>query len=330
MSEAAPPEQTPPSVPHVQDLGGLYLLDTEHRGYPGTIGVYLLPGPGGTFALIESGPASTLETVLAAIQEAGFAPERLTSVLVTHIHLDHAGAAGALAQRFGAEVYVHENGAGHLIDPSRLLASAARIYGDEMRTLWGETVALPQHLLRPVRDGETLAILGQRLEVLYTPGHASHHVAYLLNKTRLFTGDAAGIRLPGASTVRPALPPPEIDLELWARSVQAMRQVGPEELLLTHFGPVGDPEAHFNALLRQHQLWSESILGGMNAGEDDATLAARIAKLSRDALLAEGASEATITRHSVTSNDAMTVTGLKRYWQKMHPERLVSGAGSSA
>lgn len=310
----------------MQDLGGLFLLDTQHMGYPGTIGVYLLPGPGGSFALVESGPASTVETLIAAIREAGFTPERLTSVLVTHIHLDHAGAAGILAQRYSAEVYVHENGAGHLIDPSRLLSSAARIYGEGMQTLWGETVPLPQNLLRPVRDGETLAVLGHRLEVLYTPGHASHHVAYLLGKTRLFTGDAAGIRLPGATTVRPALPPPEINLELWARSVQAMRQAGPEQLLQTHFGPAGDPETHFRELLERHRLWSEAILAGMNAGEDDAALEARVATLSRDALLAEGAAEATIERHSVSSNDAMTVTGVKRYWHKVHPERLIQDA----
>ncbi len=315
-----------PAFPLVHDYGRLYLLDTRHGGYDGTIGVYLLPGPDGSFALIESGSGSTLDTLIEGIQEAGFDPERLTSVLVTHIHLDHAGAAGTLAQRYGAEVYVHENGAGHLIDPSRLLASARRIYGDAMDELWGEMTPLPQHLLRPVRDGETLAILGHRLEVLYTPGHASHHVAYLLNRTRLFTGDAAGIRLPGATTIRPALPPPEIDLELWARSVQAMRQAGPEELLLTHFGRVEAPEAHFTELLEAHKVWSESILEGMNAGEDDATLGARVARLSREALLEDGADEATILRHSVTSNDTMTVAGVKRYWQKVHPERLLDEA----
>lgn len=311
-----------PDIPRVQELGGVLLLDTQHQGYPGTVGVYLLPGVAGTFALVESGPGSTLEAVLAGVQEAGFAPEKLTSILLTHIHLDHAGAAGTLAQRYGAQVFVHENGAGHLLDPGRLLASAARIYGDRMQGLWGEMESVPQHLLRPVRDGETLEILGHRVGVLYTPGHASHHVGYLLGKTRLFTGDAAGIRLPGASTVRPALPPPELDLETWSRTIQAMRQAGPEELLLTHFGRVDDVEAHFRELERQHRLWSETILEGMNAGEDDETLAARVATLSREALLAEGASEGTIARHSVTSSDAMTVLGVKRYWQKVHPERL--------
>ena len=318
-----------PIVPRVQDLGGVFLLDTQHMGLPGTVGVYLLPGAGGTFALIESGPGSTLESVLAGVQEAGFAPEKLTSVLVTHIHLDHAGAAGALAQRFGAVVYVHEQGAGHLIDPSRLLASAGRVYGERMDELWGDTLPLPQNLLRPVRDGDTLEILGHRVGVLYTPGHASHHVSYLLagtrmGGTRMFVGDAAGIRLPGAATVRPALPPPEIDLELWGRSLQSLRQAGPTELLLTHFGRVEEVEAQLRELEGQHQLWSESILTGMNAGETDEVLAARIAELSRSALRAEGASERTITRHSLTSSDAMTVMGLKRYWQKRHPERLVA------
>jgi len=313
-----------PDILRVQDLGGVFLLDTRHMGYPGTVGVYLLPGAAGTFALVESGPGSTLETVLGGIREAGFVPEKLTSVLVTHIHLDHAGAAGTLAQRYGAEVFVHENGAGHLVDPSRLLRSAGRIYGERMQELWGEMQNVPQNLLRPVRDGETLEVLGHRVGVLYTPGHASHHVSYLLDKTRMFTGDAAGIRLPGAATVRPALPPPELDLETWSRSVQAMRQAGPEELLLTHFGRVEDVEGHFRRLEQQHRAWADTVLEGMNTGEDDDALAARIRALSREALLAEGASEGTIARHSVTSSDAMTVAGLKRYWQKAHLERLTS------
>ena len=315
-----------PVIPPVQDLDGLFLVDTQHMGYAGTVGVYLLPGAAGTFALIESGPGSTLETVLAGVREAGFDPAKLTSVLVTHIHLDHAGAAGTLARRYGAEVYVHENGAGHLIEPARLLSSAARIYGEQLDTLWGEMEPLPQALVRPVRDGDTVEILGHRIGVLYTPGHASHHVSYVLNKTRMFTGDAAGIRLPGAATVRPALPPPEIDLETWRRSVQAMLQVEPEELLLTHFGPVEDARKHFEDLEHQHRSWSENILEGMNAGEDDETLAARIDNLSREALKAEGASAGTIERHSITSNDAMTVMGLKRYWTKVHPERLESSS----
>ena len=219
-------------------------------------------------------------------------------------------------------MFIHENGAGHLLEPSRLLASAGRIYGNQMAELWGEMEPLPQNLVRPVRDGDTVEILGHRIGVLYTPGHASHHVSYVLNKTRMFTGDAAGIRLPGADTVRPALPPPEIDLETWHRSVQAMLQVEPDELLLTHFGPVEDVAEHFRELEHQNQIWSESILDGMNAGEDDEKLAIRIGALSRNALEAEGASAGTIERHSITSNDMMTVMGLKRYWAKVHPERL--------
>ena len=318
-----------PVIPPVQDLGGLFLIDTQHMGYAGTVGVYLLPGAAGTFALIESGPGSTLETVLTGVREAGFDPVKLTSVLVTHIHLDHAGAAGTLARRYGAEVYVHENGAGHLIEPGRLLSSAARIYGEQMDMLWGEMEPLPQALVRPVRDGDTVEILGHRIGVLYTPGHASHHVSYVLNKTRMFTGDAAGIRLPGAATVRPALPPPEIDLETWHRSIQAMLQVEPDELLLTHFGPVKDVGGHFQELEHQHRTWSESILDGMNAGEDDEMLAGRIGNLSRNALEAESASAGTIERHSVTSSDVMTVMGLKRYWRKVHPERLEASTQQS-
>jgi len=300
----------------------VFLLDTQHMGYRGTVGVFLVPGPAKTFALVEAGPGSTLASVEAAVREAGFDPAKLTAVLVTHIHLDHAGAAGALARRFDAEVYVHENGAAHLLDPSRLVASATRIYGDQMDTLWGPMEGTPQGLLRVVRDGDTVEVLGRRFDVLYTPGHASHHVSYVMNKRSMFTGDSAGVRLPGSRVVRPALPPPELDLEAWSRSLQVMRQAAPERLLLTHFGPVEDPEGHFRELERLHREWSETVLEGMRAGEDDGTLAARVAHLSLQALRADGASSETMERHRVTSSDEMTVMGLKRYWQKRHPERL--------
>ena len=308
-------------LPLSQKLGDFFLLDTRHMGYQGIVGAYLIPGPGGSFGLVESGPGSTLETLEAAIREAGFEPEALSAVMVTHIHLDHAGAAGTLAGRYNAEVYVHENGAAHLLDPSRLMKSAKRIYGDMMDTLWGEMERVPQDLLRVVRDMDTFQVAGRRFDVRYTPGHASHHVAYLMDGA-MFTGDAAAIRLPGSDVVRPALPPPEVDLEAWEGSLAVIRQAGPERLLLTHFGEVREVEAHLSEVREKNAAWAEEVLVGLQEGEDDAALEARLEHLAREELDAENAPEEVAERHRVTSNDAMTVMGLKRYWQKKHPERL--------
>lgn len=310
------------SVPPVQELEGVFLLDTQHGGFHGTVGSYLLPGPGGRFALIETGPSSTLDTLETHIRDAGFEPEGLEHILVTHIHLDHAGAAGTLAGRYGAAVWVHEAGAPHLIDPSRLLKSARRIYGDEMESLWGEMRAVPEKRVRPVAGGDGFEIFGHEVNVVYTPGHASSHVSFLLDGTTMFTGDSAAIKLPGSSVVRPATAPPEIDLDAWNRSLDAMLEATPERLLLTHFGEVREVEAHLERVREQTHVWADEVLAGMRAGEDDAALTARIAALGRRELEADGASEEAVAGHRVTSNDEMSVAGLKRYWQKHHPERL--------
>jgi glyoxylase-like metal-dependent hydrolase (beta-lactamase superfamily II) len=308
-------------VPSVQQLGDLYLIDTEHVGRLKTVGVFLLPAADGRFALIETGSAVSLPTLEAGIRQAGFAPEALAAILLTHIHLDHAGAAGVLAQRYGAEVYVHRDGAPHLADPSRLIASAERIYGADMARLWGEVMAVPKVQLRELAGGERLRVLGHELRVLYTPGHASHHVCFLLEGA-LFTGDTAAIKLPGSPVIRPATPPPEVNLELWEASLDAMLALWPERLLLTHFGPVNQPREHLLAVKERNRSWAEAILTGLQAGEDDAALIRRITALGEAELRATGAPPELIALHSETSSYPMTVTGLKRYWLKHHPERL--------
>ena len=311
-----------PDFPLVQDLGGVFLLDTRHGGLQGTVGSYLLPGEGGTFALIESGPASTLPTLLAGVREAGFEPQNLSDVLVTHIHLDHAGAAGTLARDYGATVWVHESGAPHLVDPSRLLGSARRVYGDEMEALWGAVEAVPEAQVRALSDGDTFELFGHTLRVLETPGHASSHVSYLLDDKTMFTGDAAAIKLPGSNVVRPATAPPEIDLEAWDQSLDAMLDAAPDRLLLTHFGEVGDVAGHLERVRERTHAWAEEVLAGLQAGEDDAALVARLARVGEAELEADGASPEARVRHRTTSNDEMSAAGLKRYWQKRHPERI--------
>lgn len=321
-----PPDTVPPDYPRVRDLGGGVLqLDTGHLGNPGTIGVFALPLPTGGFALVESGPGSTRAAVLAGLREAGLDPAELRHVLLTHIHLDHAGATGALVAGTGAEVVVHEVGARHVIDPSRLMASALRVYGDALTTLWGHMLPVPAERVRAVSGGEVLDVGGLRVRVVTTPGHASHHVSYLLDDGTLFTGDSAGVRLGGAELLRPALPPPDLDLEAWEASVERMLALTPERLVLTHFGPVTGREAaarHLRLVPVRNRLWSEHVLAGMNAGEDEAALVAGVRRLE-DAELAEaGVLPGIRLRYKVTSDAAMTVGGVTRYFAKLHPERL--------
>lgn len=310
------------SIPKVEDSSGVFVIDTRHMGNEGTVAVFLVPGEGRKFSLVETGPASTLESVKAGIAEASFELEDLENILLTHIHLDHAGAAGALAAETGATVYVHDIGAPHLIDPSRLMASATRIYGDKMDSLWGPMTPIPEAQIKTLHGGETLKLGGHKVEVIYTPGHASHHVAYLLDEDALFTGDAAAIHLRGSSVVRPALPPPEIDLETWRETAQKMLAAKPKRLLLTHFGEVTDVETHLRRVPERNGAWAEVILAGMRAGEDDDTLVKRIADYGNAELKADDAQPEVMARHQVTSNYAMTVLGVTRYWRKHHPEKL--------
>jgi glyoxylase-like metal-dependent hydrolase (beta-lactamase superfamily II) len=188
-------------------------------------------------ALVDPGPESSIETVLAALGE-----ERPLALLLTHIHLDHAAATGALVRRWpDLEVYVHERGAPHLIDPSRLLASAERLYGDAMERLWGEIVPVPEANVKPLAGGER--VLGMR--VAYTPGHASHHVSYLHEDSgTAFVGDVAAVRIPGVDLLVPPTPPPDIDIEAWADSIGIVESWRPERLALTHFGAIDVPLPH--------------------------------------------------------------------------------------
>ena len=208
------------------------LIDVEHLGRPHVIGCWEVDG-----ALVDPGPESSLGTLLEALGD-----EQPRALLLTHIHLDHAAATGALVHRFPElEVYVHERGAPHLIDPSRLLASAERLYGDAMERLWGEIVPVPEENVKPLSGGEQ--VLGMR--VAYTPGHASHHVCYLHEESgTAFVGDVAAVRIQPSSLVVPPTPPPDIDIEAWQDSIDTIEGWQPERLALTHFGQVDEPAAH--------------------------------------------------------------------------------------
>jgi glyoxylase-like metal-dependent hydrolase (beta-lactamase superfamily II) len=208
------------------------LIDVEHLGRPHVIGCWQVGE-----ALVDPGPESSLETLLGALGE-----QRPRALLLTHIHLDHAAATGALVRRWPElEVYVHERGAPHLIDPSRLLASAERLYGDAMQRLWGEIVPVPEANVKPLAGGER--VLGMR--VAYTPGHASHHVSYLHQESgTAFVGDVAAVSIPGVDLIVPPTPPPDIDIETWEDSISTVEGWQPQRLALTHFGAIEDPAAH--------------------------------------------------------------------------------------
>lgn len=230
------------------------VIDVMHLGRPHVIGCWEVDG-----ALVDPGPESSLPTLLEALGD-----ERPRAVLLTHIHLDHAAATGALVRRWpDLEVYVHERGAPHLIDPSKLLASAGRLYGDQMDRLWGEIVPVPEANVKPLAGGEQ--VLGMR--VAYTPGHASHHVCYLHEESgTAFVGDVAAVSIPGANLVVPPTPPPDIDIETWEESIGIVEGWQPERLALTHFGQIDHPTEHL-AVVRE-RLREEAQLARELSEED--------------------------------------------------------------
>lgn len=215
------------------------LLDVRHLDRERVIGCWEIDG-----VLIDPGPTSSLETLVEAI-----GGEQPRALLLTHIHLDHAGASGSMVRRWpDLPVYVHELGARHLADPSKLLGSAERLYGDQMERLWGEVAPVPEQNLRALSGGEE--VLG--FEVAYTPGHASHHVSYFHPGTgRAFVGDTAAVRIPPGDFVLPPTPPPDIDLELWEESLDRILRWRPASLGLTHFGEVRDPEGHLELVRKR-------------------------------------------------------------------------------
>ena len=208
------------------------VIDVMHLGRPHVIGCWQVDG-----MLVDPGPESSLATLLGAIGD-----ERPEALLLTHIHLDHAAATGALLRRWpDLEVFVHERGAPHLVDPSKLLASAQRLYDDRMEMLWGEIVPVPEANVRALAGGEDV----HGMRVAYTPGHASHHVCYLHEATgTAFVGDVAAVRISPSDLVVPPTPPPDIDIERWIESIELVEAWRPERLALTHFGAVEEPTAH--------------------------------------------------------------------------------------
>jgi glyoxylase-like metal-dependent hydrolase (beta-lactamase superfamily II) len=314
---------------------GAVLLDTAHDSREGTIGSYLIPqagdaGRAGRFDLVESGPQVDLPALEAGIHTLGLEPDGVERVLVTHIHLDHAGGAGAWAARHGATVVALAAGAEHLVDPSRLVASARRVYGDALERLWGGITPLPAAALEVVEGAQELTVGGRRVRVVATPGHARHHATFVWPDGVAYTGDAAGIRFPGCPVVRPALPPPELDLAAWDATFARLGALGLREVRLTHFGAFDDVARHLAAARERTHAWAEALLAWAVAGCDRAEAARRFDELARAELEAAGADAATVARYLATSDAAMTVAGLERYWRTQHPQRWPGWQGGHA
>jgi len=269
-------------------------LDLNLGGRPHAVGVYVVETNDG-LALFDCGPTSTLPTLEAGLAEHGLRVEDIRHLLLSHIHLDHAGAAGPLVRRHpGLTVWVSEIGAPHLVDPSRLERSARRLYGPSFDTLWGELAPVPQENVR-IATGDVLG-----WESFPTIGHASHHVSYFRDGT-LLAGDAAGVRMPGASYVLPVSPPPDVDVEGWHATAAAIRARKPERLALIHFGVHEDVDAHLDRLELELDRWAERVRDGM---EQQAFVEAAQADAGEDADL-----------YDRVAPFWQSWQGMKRYWE---------------
>jgi len=239
---------------------GLDYVDLNFLGRPEIIATAILHGPAGV-ALVDPGPTTSLDHLTTALTRKGIRFEDVRQILITHIHLDHSGATGSIVAKFPhIEVFVHQRGAPHLVDPSKLIASAGRLYREDMDRLWGEVKPVDPSRLRPIDGGERLTVVGRYVETAYTPGHASHHVSFYDGASRVaFVGDTAGICRGTGTYVMAPTPPPDIDLEAWRHSSQRILAWDPDTLFLTHFGPKHGARQHMEAMFENIDAWSRIV-----------------------------------------------------------------------
>lgn len=295
---------------------GFETLDLEFLGQPQVIATALLHGPSGV-ALVDPGPSTTWAGLMAQLRARGIAPADVRAVLITHIHLDHAGAAGLAAEALPhATFFVHERGAAHLADPSKLLASASRLYGADMDRLWGDVRPLPSDRMQVLKGGETIDAAGRTLAVAWTPGHASHHVSYFDPRHGVaFVGDTAGIRRGLNPYVMPPTPPPDIDLDAWRESTRTILGWHPARVFLTHFGAFGDPEPHFAKLWERMEDWSRRVKASLGRpGSDEERAAAFTQEIVDDLRTQMSLEEA--EGYAKAARFDFSWSGLARYWRE--------------
>jgi len=285
-------------------------LDLRFEGIAEAVAAFLVAGPEGP-VLVETGPASTFGNLQAALAEHGLRVGDLRGALVTHIHLDHAGATGHLAER-GVPIHVHRLGARHLIDPTRLLASAERIYGDQLEPLWGILRAVPTELVQALDDGDVVEVAGLRFEALATPGHARHHHAFRLGDV-VFAGDVAGIRVPGAPLVAVPAVPPEFDPPAWRASIDLLAGLGASAVYLTHFGPLAAVAEHLAQLRAELADSVASIASLAEAGLERDAIVERFVERCRLRARSAGVTGPGLARFELANPVEASVDGTLRY-----------------
>ncbi|NTU82801.1 MAG: MBL fold metallo-hydrolase [Chloroflexales bacterium] len=294
---------------------GVLILDTHHMGRTHVVASYVLLGD--EPAIVDPGPAGTLPSIEAALAQHDMCLSDIRHVVLTHIHLDHAGATGLILERNpSAQVHVHEKGAQHLIDPSRLINSAAQLWGDQLETLWGRTVPVPPAAIKALTGGEHLHLGKRCLRAYDAPGHAKHHLVWYDEESgAAFVGDNVGVRLPQLGFTRPATPPPDVDIEAWQSTLDLILALAPRWLMLTHFGGYNDIEFHVADFRERLLRWADIVRNGLASGASEeeqgaaleAQAQAECASLSED-------EQAALTQQSGAI--ALSWRGLARYWQK--------------
>jgi len=295
---------------------GISYVDVNFLGVPGIIATAVLHGPGGV-ALIDPGPTSTLPALRAALEKAGIGLTDVRSIVLTHIHLDHAGATGTIVHEHpGVRVYVHEKGAPHMIDPGKLLASATRLWGADMDRLWGEVRPVPPDVVVSLAGGERIDAAGRDLTVAYTPGHASHHISfYNADSGVAFVGDTAGICLGRGGFVLPPTPPPDIDPEAWRASLTLIEGWGADTLFITHFGAHAPAHAHLTEMADHITLLANLVRASLaRPGDDESREAWFTDEIRRE--LRRRLPEDNARAYEVAGRFDLNWKGLARYWRK--------------
>jgi glyoxylase-like metal-dependent hydrolase (beta-lactamase superfamily II) len=291
----------------------IHTIDLNFLGRRGTIAAYLVPHSNGGI-LVETGPLSTLNNLVTGMKDYGYQVENITDVFLTHIHLDHAGAAGWWAQH-GAHVHVHENGAPHLINPEKLLASAGRLYGSMMDSLWGEFIPVQSDHLTIMHDQEVTQIANLTVRALDVPGHANHHLVYLIGDA-CFSGDIGGIRLSPHQYLRLPMPPPDLHLEKWQESIRRIQKVHPGRIIPTHFGIYPDAEWHLQAVLDELDAvknWMEAILPLDPSPHD---FRQQFVEYEQTRAIKYSVTKDVVEGQQIANPSFMSADGILRYWNK--------------
>ena len=296
----------------------IHTLDLNFLDKDSSIAAYLIESSD-ELVLIETGPETTFNYLVKAIENKGFDWKNIKHVLLSHIHFDHAGAAWKFAEN-GAKIYVHPIGLPHLQNPERLWNSAKMIYKEDMERLWGEMKPIDEKLLIPADDGDRLSIEDLEFNVHYTPGHAIHHNAYQLEDI-IFTGDVAGVRI-NQNPVVPPCPPPDIDLGKWKSSIDKLRKLNPKSLYLTHFGKVEKTLEHLDELEWMLDDWANWMKPYYDKGIDPDEITPKFMEYTKNQLLEKGVNEDDVLRYEYANPSWMSVVGLLRYWRLKDEGRI--------